>query len=128
MVGDLCAVGVTPRKTMSLAWPSIREDLYRHYIRGYVDGDGGFYVRTVRNTTYLQHWFSVTSYDGFIRSLQSHMAEALGLSYTKLTYRRPSSPVCTLKYSGRRQVLKIAHFLYDDATVWLDRKRKTILG
>lgn len=40
MAQDLLLLGVTPRKSHSVVYPQVREDLERHLIRGLWDGDG----------------------------------------------------------------------------------------
>jgi hypothetical protein len=47
MIEDLGRFGVTPRKTHTFRWPDLPTDLRPHFLRGYVDGDGGFYAYTV---------------------------------------------------------------------------------
>ena len=40
LVDDLKKLGITRRKTKTLQMPIIKNNLMRHFIRGYVDGDG----------------------------------------------------------------------------------------
>ena len=40
MVIDLERYSIKHNKTYTLAFPKLREDMYRHFIRGYFDGDG----------------------------------------------------------------------------------------
>jgi hypothetical protein len=41
MVEDLCSkYGITPRKTLTYAWPKLASCLVSPFLRGYVDGDG----------------------------------------------------------------------------------------
>lgn len=45
LTSGLASHGVVPNKSATLAWPEqLSPDLVRQYLRGYVDGDGGFYV------------------------------------------------------------------------------------
>ena len=42
LVNDLAKVGCMPRKTLTLEFPIIYDELRHHFIRGYFDGDGNF--------------------------------------------------------------------------------------
>lgn len=43
LVDDLTAIGVTPKKSLTLKPPKIKEEYYLPYIMGYFDGDGSLY-------------------------------------------------------------------------------------
>jgi hypothetical protein len=49
MVGDLMALGIGPRKSNTLEWPSIPEALVIPFLLGYFDGDGSFTPRSGRS-------------------------------------------------------------------------------
>jgi hypothetical protein len=125
MTADLTNHGVVPAKTFSLEWPNLDEPLLPHFVRGYVDGDGGFYFRKTRHPCGW-HGFSVTGFDGFILRLQDYLMGGCELGRTKLSYRRPGKPIASLCYGGRQQVARIAGLLYADATVFLERKRAVV--
>lgn len=40
ITNDLIKLGATPKKTFTLQYPNIEENLERHFLRGYFDGDG----------------------------------------------------------------------------------------
>jgi hypothetical protein len=121
MTAALTSHGVVPAKTFRLEWPDLPNPLRPHFVRGYVDGDGGFYFHQTRHPCGW-HGFSVTGFDGFIHCLQDYLMARCRLGRTKLHYRRPGKPIATLSYGGRQQVARIAGLLYSDATVFLERK------
>lgn len=44
LAATLTKLGITPRKSRSLAFPKMPKDCIRHYLRGCWDGDGSFYL------------------------------------------------------------------------------------
>lgn len=126
---DLRKIGIVPRKTFVLQFPLeiIGSDLSRHFLRGYVDGDGGFYL-TKTNRKSPNHLFSLTFNEIFLQQCQTFLCNNLGLNQTKIGRRNKDSPIGTLRYCGRKQVKKIAEWLYNDASIYLARKRNKILS
>lgn len=83
-------------------------------MRGYVDGDGclGIYQDSDGSLN------TVITIVGMRKFLES-FADALG--ETRTIYDAKNSKVSTLRY-GYRKARKVARFLYDGATVYLQRK------
>jgi len=127
LIKGLQAQGLTARKTHTLKWPRYLPDqLINHFIRGYTDGDGGFYATPNKYRRQENISYHVTSCEGFILQLQKHLCKACNLNFTKLSYRRRECKSPTLRYCGRLQVKRIFDYLYQDATVWLPRKHDKI--
>jgi len=123
LTDDLASYGVVPAKTFTHSWPQLPDDLLIHFLRGYVDGDGGFHV-TVDNR-YPGTWgytFEITSNKPFLESCQQFLMKMCDLSQTKFDQRRSATSIFTLRYSGRRQVARIGKMLYEHATIYLPRK------
>lgn len=110
--------GIHPRKTAIYEWPNfLPDDLLPHYLRGYFDGDGCFSFS--RN----QPCFGLAGQEDFLRGCQGFLMRSVGVGETKLA---DHGGVFNLAYSGRRQVPRIARFMYDNATVWMPRKRERV--
>lgn len=114
--------GVVRRKSLVLQPPTfLRNDLVRHWIRGFIDGDGGFYIR--RNAKgYAVHSMKVTSTEDVISWIAYVFAITLGTNPKVALDRRSHTSVVSLSYSGRKTVGKIGRFLYEHSTVSLKRK------
>lgn len=132
IAGDLCKHELRPRKTEILGWPStstVPSALLRHYLRGLMDGDGGFYPG-LPNGKHGEHRnlvFAITSTRRCLEGAQEFLMDACQLGKTKLYRTTSTNPdICCLKYGGAKQVSRIFHLLYDDAHVWLPRKREGI--
>lgn len=116
--------GFGNNKSHELRWPNnIASDLVMHYIRGYTDGDGGFYVQRQTKRPKPRLFFQVTSNKEFLLALQTQLMKDCDLRQTKLNESH-STPMLT--YGGCLQVKRIFDYLYQDATVWLPRKREKI--
>ena len=125
LVDGLANYGVVPNKTFIFRWPILHKDLQTHFIRGYIDGDGGFYARRTAYPTPAIS-FEVTGNEPFLLSLQAFLMEQCSLRATKLYRRHKDIPIATLRYVGRKQVSRIFALLYRDATIYLPRKHDIV--
>ena len=125
IVQALASHGLGERKTHTHLMPDLDPLLLPHYLRGYVDGDGGFYVsRSAYKAPNIQ--FSVTANPGFLTAFQIILIDECGLNATKFDKRNAETEVYTLRYGGRRQVKKVFDYLYNHSTVCLPRKREKV--
>lgn len=60
----------------------------------------------------------------FITSLQNVLVHKLQLSYTKLNFSKSKGTkhICTLEYSGRKNIHKFYDYMYKDATIFSIKK------
>lgn len=110
---DLARFGVAPGKTTRLAPPDLPAELMRHYYRGYFDGDGCISLRANGNWT-----ASCIGSRELMQGFASWLAAEVGV-HERI---RADRTVWTWYYGGNRQVPRILSALYEDATVYLDRK------
>lgn len=118
---------IAPRKTFTHEWPGdlLPDHLLRHYLRGYFDGDGGFNLRCKPDEAPKLLW-TIVGNEAFCLGAQTYLMDTLGLHKTKLYVPKNSPNIRKLSYSGRRQVSRIYHLLYKDATIYLPRKREQV--
>ncbi len=121
MTRDLFTLGVVPKKSLTVKPATdLPTGLYRHYWRGVFDGDGclsgkGKYVngesrwrvRLVGNEMIV---------GGFMRFVAEHAQSKATMG------RHRSSDMRHVEYSGTQLPLSVARVLYEDATIFLDRK------
>ena len=114
MCFDLNSHGCVTRKSLILQYPNwMPSHLERHFIRGYFDGDG--YVSKSKKNK------SVVFYSGsrdFIDGL--HMA----ISKYNILMNRGIKNTRLLSTGRKSEIEKLYHFLYDEASTYLDRKRE----
>lgn len=115
MCQDLIQLGCTPRKSLSLKFPSLRKDLIRHFVRGYFDGDGCISIHNKDKKTH-QMRFTIISTKEFLDTLQ----RILGTNNKYTQHGRAYS----LSVNGNKKSGVIFQWMYKNATVFLDRKKE----
>lgn len=130
MVDGLARHGVRPRKTFTHEWPDFLPPvLLRHYLRGYVDGDGGFYASSSgnRKAHYAPNLvFSFIATHAFCEGARTYLIANAGCNPKVKVRTHSASDMGILHYGGVLQVSRIYSLLYGDATVWLPRKRDSV--
>ena len=124
MCRDLIELGVTPRKSHTLTFPSrdiVPDHLLQHFIRGYVDGDG--YIGYVTNSPRLR--FGVIGTRWFLEGLMERnpMFEAT-IKIDKRSTITTSNNSIDLTHTKAEAIAK---YLYTNANVYLDRKYNKVL-
>lgn len=113
MVADLAKLGCINNKSLTLTFPSeeqIPQHLLRHFLRGYVDGDG-----CLCHTDKTQQ-FSITSTQKFFDG----MLQRTGWSQDKSNY-YPSGQAIT--WRCHKDVMpQYLKYLYDNSNIYLNRK------
>lgn len=146
MCEDLTKLGAFRNKSLTLKFPDFLDSkLMSHFIRGYFDGDGcvwngkrkkmtvkdstresGFRERIIHNVK-----FTFTGNYEFINILQDYLVSIgivskktkLNFSKAKNKNNNTSENVCTMEYSGRKQLKNLYNFMYSEATIYMDRKK-----
>lgn len=118
----LVELGCGKAKTEILTFPNtqqVPEYLLHHFIRGYFDGDG-----SVSKGKWAK--VDIISTPEFLLVLQDILKEVLNIGITKLNKKGHHSNVnvITLQIGGRLQCIKFKEWLYKDATIYLERKKK----
>lgn len=119
MARDLEVYNIVPNKTFVLEWPKkLNKQLYRHFIRGYFDGDGCVSV----GENYVN--FNIVGASPlFLEEIQNILIKKCKVSKNKI-YKKGDSNAYRLFYGGRKMIRKIKEYLYEDATIYLDRKKQ----
>lgn len=114
--------GCTPRKSLTLKFPNKNifadQELIRHFIRGYFDGDGGisYYDKEHKFPTaylcgtkeFLEEVRNYIPVDLNVNSISSRNTYTLNTSYKK--------------------AMALLHYLYDNCSLFLDRKYNLFLN
>ena len=119
LVNGLYIHGVVPHKTNILQPPSgLPEELQRHYLRGYFDGDGSVSVSKgqtlswdILSTFPMLDYFSEMLYN-------NHIIDR----YYPYEKRKPEHQVARIRFSKHKSLINVFHFMYDDAHRKLERK------
>ena len=126
---DLSKYGVVPCKSSITVFPDIPENLHRHFIRGVFDGDGCISVFNHTNKkkkwykSYIEKVFTITGSKELISSIQATLILNCKLNKTKLHICNNNPDIRIISYSGKLQIDRIKKYLYEDATIFLKRKK-----
>lgn len=113
-VNSLKKYGVVENKTFFLKAPPINIELIPAFIRGYSDGDGSIIID--KNNKY--HWCILGTKELLI------FFQEFFKTNVKLSQRFPEreNNNYTLTYGGNQQVPKLLDIIYNNATIYLQRK------
>ncbi|MBU2634992.1 hypothetical protein KJ841_00760 [Patescibacteria group bacterium] len=128
MITDLVQYYIIPRKTFTVRFPDIRKSLERHFIRGVFDADGCInratrVSRRKSGQIYICYGgeFNIEGNKEFVSVIQSRLV-GLGLPFTSINYSGKS--INRIRYGGINQLKTIYKYLYENATIFLERKKK----
>lgn len=117
---DLKQHGIHPRKTFLVKFPNLNENLKRHFIRGYFDGDGcittGPTVKIIGTIALLQE--IEKCFNKYCETKTGHKL------YDR--YKNGNNIRC-LEIGGIYQVKRIFEYLYKNSSVFLERKKNRFL-
>lgn len=118
MKKDLIDKGVLENKTNVLVFPSynqVPKNLIRHFIRGYIDGDGSLTHSSVSNL------IKIIGTKEMLIGIQNELG-------TNVTLEQRYPERCVNNYSitigGNTQVKRLLEFIYGNSTIYLERKYK----
>ena len=115
-------LGMMPNKTFKLEYPLwLNNDLQRHFIRGYFDGDGGVTFNKINK----QLAFGFTGTENMMLGIQNILINMCYLNKVKFTTRFPERNNNTrgLGYFGNGNSKKFYDFIYSDAKIFMKRKK-----
>ena len=114
---DLFKLGVIPKKTKTLSFPTseqVPSNLIRHFIRGFFDGDGSIYKV---ESPIISFTVTYEMLCGIKEEIQKNTNTKANI------YPYKNKNVFDYKVGGRKQMIKIYDYLYEDATIFLGRKK-----
>ena len=120
MCDSLDNIGMTPNKSLTLEFPMIDKELYRHFIRGYFDGDGSVYQSFV-NENNKPVTLTITSTLLFLEKIKQIISDELGI-YAGI-YDASNHNGITKVLSMSTEASNIfLDWLYLDANLYMQRK------
>lgn len=128
MAEKLRDIGLYPNKSLTISkLPNIKDELMRHFIRGYFDGDGSILIS--HNTSYYKSYngnikYTYPTYNFMILGTESFLREIKEVAkfeYAKI-YDTKTNQIKCLKICAKKEFEKIFEYLYFDSTIKLERK------
>lgn len=92
-------------------------ELYHHLIRGYFDGDG-----SARKSPSIVFCGSKS----LLTWIRDTIAQSVDVNPHLTVTKHTIADLYYLYFSGRRVALRVADYLYEDATTWLARKKQVV--
>ncbi len=112
---QLTKLGCIKKKSLCVYIPNIDNNLIRHFIRGYFDGDGCCY-----NNGKYRVWSIHSGSTQLIQQIKNEIESSLNIKSLRLYSKNTNN---NSLYTGKKEVIdNIKHYLYDDATIYLERK------
>lgn len=124
---DLIKLGCINNKSYLLKWnlKNIPDNFLHHFIRGYFDGDGCFCYR-LHKGKYLKSTLNFTSTLDFCCGLSDLIKEKFGYNTYLSQRHKNNSNNRTIEISGNIQNQTFIKWMYMDANIFLERKKKRI--
>jgi hypothetical protein len=120
---SMAALGIPQKKTLTDSAEVLKhvsDDLLHHFVRGYMDGDGSVYNRS----NDPRHW-SLVFVNGnatFLQGLEARIRHVLELKPIRV--RQTGTNTFRLEWIGLRTLDEIRTWFYQDATIYLERKKE----
>ena len=127
LVSDIEKLGVTERKSLTLTFPDIREDLIPHFIRGYFDGDGSVFLHKDSREEYSENIYlgiNICGTKEFLTILSKHLPF---IEEGQCIYKeeRRETNCWNLKLISNIRSLELYHYMYKDCDdLYLSRKKE----
>jgi 16S rRNA G966 N2-methylase RsmD len=117
MVQDLIKHGCVPAKTFKLKLPSIDKDLFKHFLRGFLDGDGCISIQESGRVKVI-----FTGYDKFLIELKEEIQSHI--NGIKLDTRQIKESVIDLNILTQDSIRRFLKWIYIGSNVYMNRKKE----
>jgi hypothetical protein len=116
-------LGCVQNKTFKITFPNfIPDNMIKHFIRGYFDGDGGLSIYTNTNKNngkqVKKQKLTFRGTENFCTELKKYLSNQLSVGG-----HISENKIFCLEYSGKQEIIKILDYLYGGSTIFLERKK-----
>lgn len=115
IVTDLFKIGCVNKKSMIIEFPDINNEYFRHFIRGYFDGDGCMYTKNGK----LNHMSIVSGSLIFLEQIKKILYDDLNVIVKLSKYKN----IHKLNIYNKIDLHKIYEYFYKNSFVFLKRKK-----
>ena len=127
LINDLKVLGIYQNKTMVVKYPNIPINLEHHFMRGVFDGDGCISIHKKkegsRDTSDRGQVNMCSGSVEFIETYVDRLNIIAGITKNKI--RTPKGTYCVIDWGSFADIERFYNLFYKDATVYLERKKKT---
>lgn len=115
-------IGMVPNKSLVVKFPTLQNELVRHFIRGLFDGDGSVYRRQYENRSSYQHTLTITSTLSLCEQLVDIVENELNINCHIYDASNHNGITKVFTISGKNQIKKFMDWIYDESDLKLQRK------
>ncbi len=125
LVNNLKKLSITPRKSLTLKFPYgiMSKELYRHFIRGYFDGDGSVSFYKIKSKKLKILSLSLLGTKSFLDGVRKYSP----IQFSKYVKNNGSNETLVLSVSHKKADI-FGYWLYSDCNIYLDRKYKKYMN
>lgn len=116
LVNDLINQGCIPKKTFTIERPNIDEKYYRHFLRGFYDGDGNFFYSEKTKLSVVTIVCASKNFRDFIIEVISKIPNIGNIHEDDKKY--------TIKITNIFGIIEFLSYIYDDSKIELTRKKE----
>ena len=128
MCNDLLQYGIIPNKSLHTIFPNnIPKEMYRHLIRGLIDGDGSYSFYSRENQNRHSHTKAIRFCQGnkqFIEDMIEYLSNTLNISKPSIYQEKEN--LWSIAYRKDEDMIKLIDFMYKDAEIYIERKYNTV--
>lgn len=125
---QLIRKGIYIRKTEILTFPYfLEESLIKHFIRGYVDGDGCITYHINKNTSRMVFALKICSTKEMLIGIHNYLPRKNKKDIALEKRVKNNINNYSVSYGGNNQVNNMLNYLYGNANIYLDRKYERYL-
>lgn len=123
ITNDLIKLGVTPKKSFTLQYPNIEENLERHFLRGYFDGDGCIRINIDKRDNNKRGDLRIVSGSiDMLNKINERMNVLFNTNMNKL-YGPKNKDYKFIGWAGMTDIEKIYDGFYKNTNLFLFRKK-----
>ena len=130
MAEDLAKYGVVPRKSYNTYLPQVPNQYMWHLIRGIFDGDGSILAKPNPNNDGHNRFLHSISFCGthqLMDDISNYIFNNLNLKQKPTVYDYKDRQLSELKIQNKDDIYLFGTYMYQNATIFLDRKYKIFL-
>lgn len=121
-IQKLREIGIKKNKTIDCDFPNLDNLLIKHFIRGYMDGDGSF-SKYMSSDGYIRYSFSFVGTKSFLEVLRTKIIENDFNVFIESSKRFNTTNCCySIRGSGKKNTISFLDWIYSDSNIYLDRK------
>ena len=113
--------GMVQNKSLILEWPlvEIPDNLLRHFVRGFIDGDGSLFITKSRPSKFGKRvGIQICGTLKFLTTMSANIKRVMSIN----GHIHKRGAIYELKIDRRNDVREIITWLYSDCSTYLDRK------